>query len=69
MGEVIIDSFASPVFLVLYLLLLVLCGWQYRKIEKIICCPYQHQRASLYKNYGCISHSGANKEAYQAVFS
>lgn len=35
MGEVIIDSFASPVFLVLYLLLLVLCGWQYRKIEKL----------------------------------
>lgn len=35
MGHVIIESFSSPLFIILYLLLLILVGWQYKKIEKI----------------------------------
>ncbi|NLB89037.1 MAG: PDZ domain-containing protein [Syntrophomonadaceae bacterium] len=35
MGQVIIDSFTSPIFIILYLLLMVLSGWQYKKLEKI----------------------------------
>lgn len=35
MGQVIIDAFSSPLFIILYILLFVLISWQYRKIEKL----------------------------------
>lgn len=35
MGHVIVESFSSPLFLILYLLLFIIISWQYKRVEKV----------------------------------
>jgi len=41
MGRVLVDTFTSPSFLLVYLLLFIIVAWQYRRLQKMSAAPMQ----------------------------
>ncbi len=50
MGQVIIDSFSSPLFIILYILLFVLISWQYRRVENLSSTIIYSKRRIYFKS-------------------